>query len=158
MRIADRSAFVRLRRSPTAALSCITLLCAVLLASVASAAGPATNSARYRFEGNRWLSLDLAVEEVRADVIRFEWPSTVLGFKSGYKATVKITNGSTRQASVGIAIAVYDAEARLVGAGSTGTRVGTLSPGDSAEFGIDFDSVTARLTTASQFHIALEIR
>jgi hypothetical protein len=121
-------------------------------------AGAATNSARYRFEGNRALSLDLAVEDIRADTIRFEWPATVLGIKSGYKAVVKITNGSTRQASIGIAVAIYDADARLVGAGTTATKVGTLSPGDTAEFTVNFDHVTARLGAASQFHIALETR
>ena len=151
MRIAPRPPVVRLLR-PVAAL-----LCAALLAAAAPA-GAATNSARYRFEGNRWLSLDLAVEDIRADVIRFEWPATVLGIKSGYKAVVKVTNGSTRQASIGIAIAIYDADARLVGTGTTGTKVGTLSPGDTAEFGISFENVTARLGTADQFHIALETR
>jgi hypothetical protein len=45
-----------------------------------------------------------------------------------------------------------------VGAGSTGTKLGTLSPGDSAEFDVDFNSVTRKLTTATQFHIAIETR
>lgn len=152
MRIAARLPVVRLLRPAAAAL-----LSAALLAAAAPATA-GTNSARYRFEGNRWLSLDLAVEDIRADVIRFEWPATILGIKSGYKGTVKVTNGSTRQASIGIAIAIYDADARLVGAGSSGTKLGTLSPGDSAEFTVDFDSVTARLGTATQFHIVLETR
>lgn len=130
--------------------------CALLLA--AAPAGAATNSAKYRFEGNRLLSLDLAVEDIRTDTIRFEWPSTVLGFKSGYKATVKVTNGSARQAAISLAIAVYDADGKLVGAGTTGTKVGTLSPGDTAEFAVDFENVTARLASAAQFQIALETR
>jgi len=152
MRIVTRPSVVRRRRPMAAAI-----LCALALTAMAPA-GAGTNSALYRFEGNRWLSLDLAVEDIRADTIKFEWPSTVLGIKSGYKATVKVVNGSTRQASIGIAIAIYDAEKRLVGAGTTGTKLGTLSPGDTAEFSVDFGSVTARLTTATQFHIALETR
>jgi len=143
---------VRLLHPAAAVLLCIALFAATM------PAGAATNSARYRFEGNRALSLDLAVEDIRADTIRFEWPATILGIKSGYKAVVKITNGSTRQASIGIAVAIYDADARLVGAGTTATKVGTLSPGDTAEFTVDFDHVTARLGAASQFHIALETR
>src|SRR5262245_31913242 len=121
------------------------LIACVVLAAAATPSSAGTNSARYRFEGNRWLSLDLAVEEIRTDVIKFDWPSTLLGFKSGYKAIVKVANGSTRQASIGIAIAIYDAENRLLGAGSTGTKLGTLSPGDTAEFTIDIENVTARL-------------
>jgi hypothetical protein len=152
MRISPRRPVVRLLRPAAAAL-----LCAALLAAAAPA-GAASNSARYRFEGNRWLSLDLAVEDIRADEIRFEWPATVLGIKSGYKAVVKITNGSTRQASIGIAIALYDADFKLVGAGTTATKVGTVNPGDTAEFSVGFDNVTARLGAATQFHIALETR
>ena len=117
-----------------------------------------TNSARYKFEGNRWLSLDLAVEDVRTDTIRFDWPSTVLGFKTGYKATVKVVNGSSRQVSIGVAIVVYDDENKLIGVGSTGTKVGTLSPGDSADFTVEFDHVTERLNQATQFQIALQTR
>jgi hypothetical protein len=145
-------------RRPSAALpsrlTVLALVCALLAA--AAPAGAATNSARYRFEGNRWLALDLAVEEIRADTIRFEWPSTVLGFKSGYKAVVKVTNGSKKQTSIGLAVGIYDEEGKFIGAGTTGTKVGTLSPGDTAEFAIGFDNVTSRLTSAAQFHIALE--
>ena len=134
------------------------LLAVLLVATLALPAIGATNSARYRFEGNRWLALDLAVEDVRTDTIRFDWPSTVLGFKTGYKATVKVVNGSSRQASIGVAVVLYDADNRLLGAGSTGTKLGTLNPGDSADFTIEFNHVTERLDQATQFHIALQIR
>jgi hypothetical protein len=129
-----------------------------LLAAAALPARAASNSGRYAFEGNRWLSLDLAVAEVRADVIRFEWPSTVLGMKTKYKAVVKVVNGSTRQVSVGIALALYDADSKLIGAGATGTKLGTIDPGDSAEFTVDFDHVTERVESAAQFHIAMQVR
>ena len=134
------------------------LLAFLGLPATAPLADAAINSARYRFEGNRWLSLDLAVADVRTDVIRFDWPSTVLGLKTRYKATVKVVNGSTNQISVGVAVAVYDAEGKLLGAGTTGTRIGTITPGDSAEFTIDFDHVTERLGDATQFQIALQTR
>src|SRR5262249_58419705 len=93
---------------------------AALLLFLAAPAMGAVNSARYRFQGNTWLTLDLAVGDVRTDVIRFDWPSTVLGIKTGYKATVKVVNGSSRQVSVGLAVAIYDSENKLVGVGSTG--------------------------------------
>jgi hypothetical protein len=131
---------------------------AALLLLLAAPATGAVNSARYRFEGNRWLSLDLAVGDVRTDVIRFDWPSTVLGVKTGYKATVKVVNESARQVSTGIAVAVYDSASKLVGVGSTGTKIGTIDPGDSAEFTVDFNNVTERLEQASEFQIALQIK
>src|SRR2546425_11920712 len=71
-------------------------------------AGADTNSGRYRFEGNKWLALDLAVGDVRADTIRFEWPATLMRLKAGYKATVTVVTGSAAQAGVGIAVDMYD--------------------------------------------------
>ena len=133
----------------------VVLLLSALLVTSPSAA---LNSAQYKFEGNRWLSLDLAVGDVRTDVIRFDSPSAVLGVKTGYKATVKVVNGSARQVSAGIVVAVYDGTGKLVGAGSSGTRIGTIDPGDSVEFKIEFDNVTERLEQASQFQIALQTR
>jgi hypothetical protein len=134
------------------------VLALVALAASALPATASVNSARYRFEGNRWLSLDLASGDVRTDVIRFEWPSAVLGVKTGYKAVVKVVNGSTRQAAIGIAVALFDDDGKLIGAGTTGTRIGTIDPGDSAEFSVDFDNVTERLEQATQFQIALQTR
>ena len=134
-------------------------LAALLAMALGGGAGLAeTNSGRYRFEGNKWLSLDLTVADVHADVIRFEWPATLLRMKTGYKATVKVANGSARQARIGIALVLYDAEARPVGVGTTGTKLGTVDPGDAAEFSISFDHVTERLEQATQFHLVLEVR
>jgi hypothetical protein len=117
-----------------------------------------TNSARYKFEGNKWLALDLAVGDVRAETIRFEWPATLMKMKTGYKATVKISNGSSQQVGVGLAVAIYDKDVKLIGAGAGGTTLGTVDPGGTAQFTVDFKEVTARLEQADQFHIALEIR
>jgi hypothetical protein len=135
-----------------------TVLLLSFLAAGSAPAVAAVNSARYRFEGNRWLALDLSVGDVRTDVVRFDWPSTVLGIKTRYKAVIKVTNGSARQVSAGVVLAVYDADSKLLGAGSTGTKVGTIDPGDSVEFTVDFDHVTERLESAAQFQVALQTR
>ena len=134
------------------------LLVLVAAAAAFTPAGADTNSARYKFEGNKWLSLDLAIGDVRADTIRFEWPATLMRVKTGYKASVKVVNGSSRQASVGIAVAIYDHDSRLIGAGTAGTTLGTIDPGDTTQFTVDFKDVTARIEQADQFHIALETR
>ncbi|HEU4402905.1 MAG TPA: FxLYD domain-containing protein [Candidatus Polarisedimenticolia bacterium] len=139
-----------------AARALTLLVCLALAASGLAVAE--SNSARYKFEGNKWLSLDLAVGDVRLDTIKFEWPATLMRVKTGYKATVKVVNGSSRQAPIGIAVVLYDAEGKLVGAGTTGTSIGTVDPGDSAQFSVDFNHVTERLEQASQFHIVLETR
>ncbi|OLD66440.1 MAG: hypothetical protein AUI52_04145 [Acidobacteria bacterium 13_1_40CM_2_68_10] len=131
---------------------------AVLAAAAFSSASADTNSARYKFEGNKWLALDLAVGDVRAETIRFEWPATLMRMKTGYKATVKIANGSSQQVRVGIAIALIDKDLKLIGAGTVGTTLGTIDPGTSAQFTVDFKDVTARLEQADQFYIALETR
>ncbi|MFQ5878046.1 MAG: hypothetical protein ACE5JH_10230 [Acidobacteriota bacterium] len=130
----------------------------VLLLAAVGPAGAASNSARYRWEGNKWLALDLSVGDVRADMIRFEWPATVMGIKTSYKASVKITNGSARQVGIGLALVLYDEDSRLVGAGTAGTTIGTIDPGDQAQFTINFSHATQRLEQAAQFHILLETR
>ncbi len=128
------------------------------LAVCLSPAAGASNSARYKFEPNKALSLDLSVDDVRLDAIRFEWPATLMRIKTGYKATVKVVNGSSRQATIGIAMVLYDQDGKLVGAGTAGTTLGTVDPGDSAQFTIDFAHVTERLEQAATFQIALETR
>lgn len=133
------------------------LVLALMLAAVSPAAA-SSGSARYRFEGNKWLALDLSVDDVRLDMIKFEWPATRLGIKTGYKGTVKVANGSARQVRIGLAVVLYDSDNKLIGAGTTGTTLGTVDPGDTAEFNIDFKDITERLEAASQFHIALEAR
>jgi hypothetical protein len=117
-----------------------------------------TSSARYKFEGNRWLALDLSAGDVRAETIRFEWPATLMRMKTGYKATVKVNNGSSQQVKAGIAVALIDKDLKLIGAGTSGTTLGTIDPGSSAQFSVDFKDVTARLEQADQFYIALEIK
>ncbi len=141
---------------PRGALRAALALGALLSLTLPVFAG--SNSARYRFEGNKRLALDISVDDVRAEEIKFEWPATVLRFKSGYKATVKVANGSTRQAAIGVAVALYDQDSKLVGAGTAGSTIGTIDPGDSADFTIDFTHVTGRLEQATQFQIALETR
>lgn len=136
----------------------LALLLLVSAVAGLTPAGADTNSARYKFEGNKWLALDLAIGDVRAETIRFEWPATLMRVKTGYKATVKIANGSSRQASIGIAVAIYDRDSRLIGAGTAGTTLGTIDPGDTTQFTVDFRDVTARIEQADQFHIALETR
>ena len=136
----------------------LALLVLVAAAAAFTPAGADTNSARYKFEGNKWLSLDLAIGDVRAETIRFEWPATLMRVKTGYKATIKVVNGSSRQASVGIAVAIYDHDSRLIGAGTAGTTLGTIDPGDTSQFTVDFKDVTDRIESAEQFHIALETR
>jgi hypothetical protein len=130
----------------------------LVLAATLVPAGASSNSARYKFEGNKALSLDLAVEDVRVDAIKFEWPATLMRIKTGYKATVKVVNGSSRQAGIGIAVALYDQEGKLVGAGTGGTTLGTIDPGDSAQISVDFGHVTERVEQTATFQIALETR
>ena len=133
------------------------LAAAFTLITAIGPAGAAGNSAAYRLEPNKWLALDLAVTDVQVEQIKFHWPSTMMGIKTGYKATVRVKNGSVRQIGVALAVALYDNDARLLGAGTTATRLGTIDPGDTAEFDIEFNHTTQRLEQASQFHILLEI-
>lgn len=146
----------RPRRPPGAAP--LAALLAGMLMGLTLPASAATGSRSFRFEGNKWLKLDLEVAGVRADVIRFDWPSTMMGVKTGYKSTIKLVNGSTHQVRIGLAVILYDADGRPVGAGTTGTKLGTIDPGDSAEFDVDFNYVTEKLEQSKQFSLVVESR
>ncbi len=80
------------------------------------------------------------------------------GMKTGYKATVKLVNGSTGQVRIGLGLVLFDRDGKLVGVGTTGTKLGTIDPGDEATFSIDFNHVTERLEQANQFQLVVETR
>ncbi len=144
-------------RRPMSVALLVSLLIGLLM-MIALPASAETGSARFRFEGNKWLKLKLTVADVRADVIRFDWPSTMMGVKTGYKSSVKLVNGSTRQVRIGLAVVLYDSDGRPIGAGTTGTKLGTIDPGDSAQFTVDFNHVTERLEQSDQFSLVVETR
>src|SRR5262249_44888753 len=111
-----------------------------------------------KLEKNKAVGLDLASGEVRAESVTFEFPSSVLRLETANRARVTVVNASKSNVRVGLAIALFDAEGNLVGAGVGGNKGGRVDAGETEEFSVYFYYVNERLPDATTFQVTLEAR
>ena len=78
------------------------------------------------------------------------------GLFSGPKVKVAISNLGKGSVKVGIAVAVTDAEGRLVGVASGGTALFPLRGGRQMVYALDVDGVSAELGQGTVFRISVE--
>ena len=130
----------------------------LLAALLAPPSGAATVSKKFVLEKNRPVSLELAAGQVRAEQVLFEFPASVLRVETAGKARITVVNGSAAKVRVGLAVALFDAEGNLVGAGAGGNKGGQVAPGEKAEFSVFFYYVTEQILSATSFQITLETR
>ena len=55
-------------------------------------------------------------------------------------------------------MAVFDAEGRLLGAATGGTKLGTVKPGETETFDLNFTQVKERLPLGASFVLSVELR
>lgn len=79
------------------------------------------------------------------------------GADFGLRSQIEVTNGSSRPKVPGFAVAVFDGEDRLLGVASGGTKVGTMKPGDTETFDLNFRFVTERMPLGSYFVLSVEL-
>jgi hypothetical protein len=120
-------------------------------------------SKSFQFKRGTVLEVGLATDDgLRIDNIRFDFPSTVGGRlirTSGLvRADVAVSNTSTVTHKVGIALALFDEESRLVGVASGGSRVSGLKGGRQRTYKLVFDSVNAEAFKAKTFQVSVETR
>lgn len=80
------------------------------------------------------------------------------GAEFGTRAQVEVTNTGKYPKIPGFAVAVLDKEGRLIGVASGGTKVGTIKPGETETFDLNFTQVKERLATGDKFFLAIELR
>lgn len=80
------------------------------------------------------------------------------GAEFGTRAQVEVTNTGKYPKVPGFAVAVVDKEGRLIGVASGGTKVGTIKPGETETFDLNFTQVKERLATGDKFFLAIELR
>ncbi len=80
------------------------------------------------------------------------------GAEFGTRAQVEVTNTGKYPKVPGFAVAVLDKEGRLIGVASGGTKVGTIKPGETETFDLNFTQVKERLATGEKFFLAVELR
>lgn len=129
---------------------------ALLLLGPGLAAGAELASKRYKFSANQNLTLQMSAGGVTVRSVLFEFPGSVMGFRSSNRARVKVINEGQQAVTLGLSIALFDEQDRLVGVASAGTRGVSLKPGEESDFNLPFHNLTENLKSASSFFIALE--
>ena len=80
------------------------------------------------------------------------------GAEFGTRAQVEVTNTAKYPKVPGFAVAVLDKDGRLLGVASGGTKVGTIKPGETETFDLNFTQVKERLPKGDRFVLAIELR
>jgi hypothetical protein len=138
------------------------LLAALLLAIAAPWAAAAPMSKRFELKTGVVLEVGAATPEgARLDTVRFLVPVPIEGRhrRSGgeVKAEVAVSNTAAEPIQVGIAIAMFDAEQRLVGVASGGTGLIPIPPGRQKSFDLVFEDVNNDAPSATSFQISVEV-
>jgi hypothetical protein len=107
------------------------------------------------------LNLDgLKVEQIffNKRVVKPGFFNLLKGAEFGTRAQVQVTNASRFPKIPGFAVAVLDKEGHLLGVASGGTKVGTIKPGETETFDLNFTQVNERLSKGDHFLLAIELR
>jgi len=138
----------------------ITVL-VLLGATVAGAAGTPLMSKTYKFKAGVALEIGAAMEDgVRLDTVRFRLPDEGGGLPfrlgAGVRAEVAVSNLGSSPCKVGVAIALFDAEGRLVGVASGGSALMAIKPERTSTYNLSFKDVNNRVAEAVSFQISVE--
>lgn len=119
-------------------------------------------SGKYDYAWEKTLPLAIEVDGLKISSIFFarrEAKSGLLkGAEFGTRAQVEVTNTAAKARTPGFAVAVFDAEGRLLGAASGGTKLGTVKPGETETFDLNFTQVKERLPLGASFVLSVELR
>lgn len=137
-----------------------TLVLAAAL-GLAPAAGAELLSKGYEFKDSVTLEIGASTEDgLRIDSVRFHVPPTAgqRGQRTGglANAEVAVSNVGTDPRKVGLALALFDREGRLVAVASAGTSLLPLKTGRQRTYTLVFDHVNGEVHKATRFQISLE--
>jgi len=136
---------------------CLTV--AVLLWCLNLSAG--ISSERFGFKAGVTLQIGtVATDGIRIDSVRFKLPLPKGGRVSRTagpaRVTVAISNTGTIARRLGVAVALFDAQGRLVGVASGGSRLTRLKAGRQKRYKLIFEDVHAEIAGATTFQISVE--
>jgi len=75
----------------------------------------------------------------------------------GTRAVVSVTNSAAATRVPGFAVAVFDAEDRLLGVASGGPKIGGVPAGQTETFNLSFSQVVDRIPKADHFYLTVEL-
>lgn len=134
-------------------------------AAPASDASLSYYSESFPFAWDRTIPLSVNVDGLKVTSIFFNRRMVQPGFfnilqgaEFGTRAQVEVTNTARYPKIPGFAVAVLDKDGRLLGVASGGTKVGTIKPGETETFDLNFTQVKERLAKGERFILAIELR
>lgn len=123
------------------------------------------HSETFAFAWDRMIPLSVNVDGLKVSSIFFNRRMVQPGFfnilqgaEFGTRAQVEVTNTTKYPKIPGFAVAVLDKDGRLLGVASGGTKVGTIKPGETETFDLNFTQVKERLAKGDRFLLAIELR
>jgi len=135
------------------------LVLAVAFPLVASDARAELFSKAYAFKPNTTLQVGAEMPEgLRLDSVEFvlQKDPNEGGTFNGPKVKVKVSNLGKASVKVGVAIAITDADGRLVGVASGGTKLFPLRADREIVYTLMIDGVRAELASGTVFRISIE--
>jgi hypothetical protein len=122
-------------------------------------------SESFTFQWDRVIPMAINLDGLKVTSIFFNKRVLQPGFFSflngaefGTRAKVEVTNTGKYSKVPGFAVAVVDKDGRLIGVASGGTKVGTIKPGETETFDLNFTQVKERLAFGEKFFFAIELR
>lgn len=119
----------------------------------------------FPFSWDRMIPLTVNVDGLKVTRIFFNkrmvdpgFFSLLKGAEFGTRAQVEVTNSGKYAKVPGFAVAVLDKDGKLLGVASGGTKVGTIKPGETETFDLNFTQVKERLAKGDRFLLAIELR
>ncbi len=94
---------------------------------------------------------------IRQVVFRFGPRAGEAARRPSAECTVRVDNDGQTAVAAGVAVVVFDAEGNVVAAGSGGTRVGWLWPGERDTSTIRFPYIYRNFDKAKSFLITMEV-
>lgn len=122
-------------------------------------------SESFPFAWDRVIPLTVNVDGLKVSSIFFNrrviepgFFNLLKGAEFGTRAQVEVTNTAKYPRIPGFAVAVLDKDGKLLGVASGGTKVGTVKPGETETFDLNFTQVKERLPKGDRFLLAIELR
>jgi hypothetical protein len=139
------------------------VLWALTLSLLATPAAQAdTFSKKYRFVLDKTLETGETLGDgMRLDSVQFVMPATdgkILRIGGVPEAVVAISNMSQESVKVGIAVAVFDEEGRLLGVASGGSAMRGIRALRQVGYSLKFDWVNGEMTKAATFQVSVETK
>ena len=119
------------------------------------------SSEKFAFKWDQLLPLTSEVDGLKVKSIFFNKRSFRSGpFKGkdfGTRAQVEVTNTASTSRTPGFAVAVFDADERLLGVATAGPKLGGVAAGTTETFDFSFHQVLERLPKGDHFYLTIEL-